>query len=211
MGAEGQKEIWNRAFTETTVFSWEEPHEWIAAILSRLGDGKGRRMLDVGSGYGRHAIAFAMKGYEVTALDISTVCLERLKGIAERENFPIALVEHDMNDHPYPFDDNSFDVVLAIQSIHHTTLSGMKETAADIKRILKPGGIVVASFPVSEKGNGSAHEVLEPRTLVPLDGPECGVPHHYVDEAEIREIFADFDVDCIALDPGNHWFVEAQA
>jgi SAM-dependent methyltransferase len=53
----------------------------------------GARVLDIGSGTGAVAIPFAKAGARVTALDVSSTALERLRADAEKEGLSIETVE----------------------------------------------------------------------------------------------------------------------
>ena len=62
----------------------------------------------------------------------------------------------------------------------------------------------------SESNRTACETTLEPNTFVPLDGPERGIPHHYVDEVELRDLLAEFDPVDIGLDERSHWTVVAR-
>jgi len=55
----------------------------------------------------------------------------------------IDVIKHDLNDFPYPLEDNSFDVVVSNQVIEH--LLYPVKFLKEIYRILKPGGYTVIS------------------------------------------------------------------
>ena len=49
----------------------------------------GSKVLDLMCGYGRHAIALAKKGINVTAVDNLDDYIDEIKEVAEKENLPI--------------------------------------------------------------------------------------------------------------------------
>ncbi|MHB9026737.1 MAG: class I SAM-dependent methyltransferase [Armatimonadota bacterium] len=200
------RNIWNHAFQETDRFHWHEPHIMIQQYLDASGSGDGRNMLDIGCGYGRHAVAFASLGYVVSATDISTHCLQRLQEIADANALPITTLEWDMLSFPYPFMDKSFDAVVAAQSIHHTTAEGLSRILTEIARLLVDGGVLLASLSHTPPSNEVATEI-EPGTLVPLDGIEQGIPHRYICEDELRSVLKDFSLKCVTSDHRNFWFI----
>jgi len=53
-------------------------------------------ILDLGCGFGRHAIELALRGYEVTGVDISTELLAYAKKIAEEKGVSVSWVQRDM-------------------------------------------------------------------------------------------------------------------
>ena len=54
-------------------------------------------------------------------------------------------VVHDLNTYPYPFEENSFDLVVCKHSISH--INDIEEGLSEIFRILKPGGKVLIIAP----------------------------------------------------------------
>jgi SAM-dependent methyltransferase len=106
------------------------------------------RVLDAGSGPGRYAVALAGEGHCVTLLDLSPHCLElaaewaRLAGVADRIE---DLVEGDVRDlSRWP--DASFDAVLLLGPLYHLLRARDRARCVEeVRRVLKPGGPVVAS------------------------------------------------------------------
>ena len=64
-----------------------EPYPELIALYSTFPE-KGR-LLDLGCGQGRDAVALARLGYEVTGIDHSSVGIRQLNEIAKRENLPL--------------------------------------------------------------------------------------------------------------------------
>lgn len=98
----------------------------------------GSRVLDLGCGQGRHAVALAVRGHEVTGLDLSGFLLGRAAALAASRGVSVRLVERDMRDLDGlgPFD--------ACVSMH--TAFGYFDDAGDaavlrgVARALRPGG-----------------------------------------------------------------------
>jgi SAM-dependent methyltransferase len=91
------------------------------------------KLLDVGCGQGRDAIALARLGYEVTGIDHSAVGIEQMNKIAIREGLPLTGVVSDI----YGYADFAqYDFIL-LDSLFHF---GRKERAREVgllERILK--------------------------------------------------------------------------
>lgn len=113
----------------------EEP-----VLRAAVGDPVGLRVLDLGTGTGRHALWLAGRGAEVTALDFSEGMLRqaRARPNAERVRF----LQHDLHA-PLPFADGSFDCVVSGLVLEH--LATLDLFFAEAHRVLRPGGRAVVS------------------------------------------------------------------
>ena len=108
-------------------------------MLSRYlpADGSGLRLLDVGCGTGHQMAMLRQRGYEVAGVDASEKMLEHA-----RTNNPGAEIHcADVGD--LPFETASFDYVICIEVLRH--LSNSTPTVAEIARVLKPGGVALAT------------------------------------------------------------------
>lgn len=89
-----------------------------ALMMRALAPVAGRRVLDVGTGTGRAAIAFAREGAEVTGIDASAEMLAVARRTAEARGLVVAFAEGDAHQVPYP--DRSFDAAVSLRVIMHT-------------------------------------------------------------------------------------------
>lgn len=80
----------------------------------------------------------------------------------------------------------------------------------EIARILKPGGLVFVTV-AARRNQGTRFREIEPDTLVPLDGMEAGLPHHYFTPDTLRAAFADagYDVERVYEDGTRHHAIVA--
>ncbi len=112
--------------------------------LSQLGDLKGKRVLELGSGAGEGAVYFALQGAEVTATDISSGMVAVIGRLAEK--FDVKVAAQVMPAEVLDFPGASFDVVYGNGVLHHVDFrKAVQETA----RVLKPGGKAVFIEPLS--------------------------------------------------------------
>lgn len=105
-------------------------------ILRKLGDVRGKRLLDLGCGAGENSVYFGMKGADCVATDYSPGMVEVALKLAEAngvkvEGFTANAMELD-------FPDESFDIVYASNLLHH--LPEPKLAIREMHRVLKPGG-----------------------------------------------------------------------
>jgi SAM-dependent methyltransferase len=91
---------------------------------------------------------------------------------------------------PLPLRDESFKGVLSTQVIHHAVIAGVLRAIQEIGRVLVSGG--VAFVTVSGRKDEVDSEEIEPGTIVPLTGPEKGLPHHIFSEEALKKEFRDF-------------------
>ena len=102
-----------------------------------LGDVRGKRVLDVACGTGRHAVRLAEEGAYVTAVDRS----EEMLAVAKAKTDRVRWVHGDLD--RLPFDDAAFDVALCALVFEH--LHDIEPAIAEAARVLVPGGKYVMS------------------------------------------------------------------
>jgi SAM-dependent methyltransferase len=112
-------------------------------ITAWLGDVRGRRVLDLGCGAGEAAVYFALRGADVTAVDLSAGMLEVTRRVADR--YGVAVHCRRQNAERLTFDANTFDIVYAANLLHHVDLD---TCLAEAGRVLKPDGRFVSWDPL---------------------------------------------------------------
>lgn len=108
---------------------------------------KGSKILDVATGTGQQAFAFAKKGYEVIGIDLSDAMLDvaRKKNKFGNAKFEVADATN------LPFEDDSFDVSTISFALHDMPLTIREKILKEIVRITRPQGtIVVADYNLPE-------------------------------------------------------------
>jgi SAM-dependent methyltransferase len=105
--------------------------------LIRAAIGQGRRVLDLGCRSGALTGHF-LEGNEVVGLDVDAAALAKARELGIET--VVASVEE-----PLPFEDSSFDAVVAGELLEH--LQFPDALVAEAKRVLRPGGVFVGSVP----------------------------------------------------------------
>jgi ubiquinone/menaquinone biosynthesis C-methylase UbiE len=125
-----------QAENETSLMNahYERP-----ATLALAGDVTGRRILDAGCGAGPLFAALRERGAVVSGIDQSAAMLELAR---QRLGDDADLRVADLAD-PLPFPDAEFDDVTASLVLHY--LKDWAPTLAELRRVLKPGGRLIAS------------------------------------------------------------------
>ena len=109
------------------------------AILDLAGDVAGRRILDAGCGAGPLFAALRDRGAIVTGIDKSAGMLEQARRrLGHGADLQVAELGS-----PLPFPDDTFDDVTASLVLHY--LEDWGPTLAELRRVLKPGGRLIAS------------------------------------------------------------------
>lgn len=97
------------------------------------------KVLDLGCGVGNDSLYLTEKGFDVIACDYSDIAIEKIN--KEFNNVETKIV--DISKH-LPFEDNSFDLIIADLSLHYFDENTTKNIMREIKRILVPNGYLIA-------------------------------------------------------------------
>ncbi|MDH5180606.1 MAG: class I SAM-dependent methyltransferase [Gammaproteobacteria bacterium] len=116
-----------------------------AWIIEQLGDLKGKKVLELGSGAGEGAVFMAKQGADVTATDLSSGMLEVVKKVAALHGVSVKTAVASADDLSQ-FGNESFDVVYAANLLHHVDIARCLDA---VKAVLKPGGTAAFWDPVA--------------------------------------------------------------
>lgn len=84
---------WDRRYESAPRVFRAEPDETLAELAGPLVPG---RAVDLGGGEGRNSLWLASRGWDVVAVDLSSVALERLVGFAAAEGLSVETVQGDL-------------------------------------------------------------------------------------------------------------------
>ena len=116
-------------------------------VLAQAAVAEGDDVLDVGCGTGTLAVAAkqATPRARLTGLDADPAILARARRKAEAAGAEISFDQGMAN--ALPYGDDSFDVAVSTLFFHHLPDEVKHETAAELTRVLRPGGrLVVGDF-----------------------------------------------------------------
>jgi len=133
--AEVDKQRWDEKHAQDTM-----PHVPIKFITEYAQLAKGRNALDIACGNGRHSKYLTTLGFEVDALDISSVAIAQLQSIPH-----INAMEVDFD--TYRLKENSYDLIVCTYFLERKLFPQMLEA-------LKPDGIILMETFVDHKDNG---------------------------------------------------------
>lgn len=100
------------------------------------------RLIDLGCGEGRNAIYFAKHGFDVVALDISEIGLEKTRKYAEEEQVLVKTVEADIVNYRMA---ETYDVVFSTGTLHFLPTRVRKKCFENYKTHTSPEGVNAVS------------------------------------------------------------------
>ena len=107
------------------------PSLFLTQQMSRLSRGKA---LDLAMGSGRNSIFLAMNGYEVDAIDYSSVAVEKLQSFVKEQSLTITVKQADLTTFQIP--DNAYDLIINFNYLERSLIP-------QIKKGIKQGGMLL--------------------------------------------------------------------
>lgn len=115
------------------------------ACIEFLGDVKNKKILNIGCGLGEETVYLALKGGNVTAIDLSKEMTVRAHKLAKRYKVENKIKFLQMDGESLKFKKDTFDAVLGCAVLHH---GDIKKMVSEGNRVLKKGGIAVYLEPL---------------------------------------------------------------
>ena len=197
--SEGWQKYWG---DEANLDRWKRPQAEVLAFIETLDPAEKPAVLDLGCGIGRHAIAFAEAGFDVTATDASEKAIERLCEWCKARELKVKSRVCDVFE--CGFDAESFDVVLAWNVIYHNYRERFTAAIDHVRRLLEPGGLFLFTCPARDDGKYGYGEEIAPHTFRTTKSINPGEIHYFCDEADLDEMLARFEI--VSRDKQEHWW-----
>ena len=176
--AEADREKWDRKYAEGSYRSRTYPSPF---LVERLGDLPKGRALDLACGAGRNALCLAEAGFEVEAIDISGVAIERARAAARERSLEVDWRIADLDGYDPP--PRRYDLVTVIRYTN-------REMMARLPDALTEGGVLLVE-----------HHLRTPERVAGPSTPEFRLgPNELIDlfHGRLRILFYD---EQIAPDP----------
>jgi|SRR5690554_954559 len=181
---------------------WRKPDESILQFMSRFNPDIQSKVLDLGCGIGRHAIAFAQKGFDVVALDNSQEGLNELKKEMEKQELKIKIVQ---GNYLEPIlKKESFDIIISYNVIYHGYRDDIKKAVKLCKDYLKPKGTLFFTCPSRDDGKYGSGKKVASNTYRSLNSVHPGDIHYFSDKKDIKEFIQGLKL--ISLKKNEHYW-----
>lgn len=193
---------------------WLDPDQDVLDTIPLLQERGVRRVLDLGCGVGRHALALAKAGFETFGMDGSESGLEFARQAASESDLAIQFALGAMTDLPY--DDASFDYVLAFNVIYHGDPSVVDRAISEVKRILKPGGLFHGTMLSQRNAKyGIGVEIASDTFVISDADDDKSHPHFYCNALGLCQRLVGFELLSLSdrqhAKPGSwHWHLLAE-
>jgi len=110
-------------------------------------DGRGKAILEVGSGHGFTCVFFALLGArEVHGVDLMPSAIQVAEEVKRRvdPSLPVSFRLADAA-RGLPYDDAAFDVVLLVETLSHVVMADLGAFLREVVRVLRTGGLLYLS------------------------------------------------------------------
>jgi SAM-dependent methyltransferase len=114
-----ERDKWDARYRDGAYEGRSHPTALLATWLPRLPHG---RALDVACGAGRNALFLATNGYDVTAVDISVVGLDRGRRVATERGLSVDWLYADLDDPERALPAGRFDLIVWARYVHKTLM-----------------------------------------------------------------------------------------
>jgi len=170
------REKWDSRYGEGAYADRPRPSALLEEWIEKIPPG---RALDVACGAGRNALYLAARNFDVDAVDISGVALNRARETARRSGLNVNWLEHDL-DEPLRLD-HTFQLILVIRYVNLPLMRSLTT-------LLAPGG-----FLLCEEHLVSEADVIGPTNsnyrvaAGDLQMAAAGLKIHHLEEALVRD------------------------
>ena len=175
--------------------------KYIDEILGRLEEKRDKseiKIFDIGAGTGRYAVPLALRGYDVSAIELVKHNLSRMKAKTD-------LVKARQGDarNLKKYEDNTFDVTLLFGPMYHLFSHEDKLTCLnEAKRVTKPGGYILVAYCMNEYGV-VMYALKEGHLKECMEGGRFEKDFHCVSKIEdLYDYVRIEDIDRLVLDSG---------
>lgn len=129
--------MWDERYDDDDFVYGTEPNDFLKSEYTRIP--KGGRVLCLAEGEGRNAVFLAQQGYSVTAVDQSSVGLQKAERLAKESGVKISTMVTDLAD--YDFGSEVWDGIVSISA--HVPPILRKHLHGQVMKSLKVRGVFI--------------------------------------------------------------------
>ena len=142
--------MWNERYNEVEYVFGTKPNDFLFFVFRKITSGGS--VLCLAEGEGRNAVFLAQQGYQVTAMDLSDVGLNKALQLARDRGVDIITQVADLAD--YEFGEAQWDGIVAIWA--HLPKAVRQHVHAQIAPALKPNGVFILEAYTEQQLNMNA-------------------------------------------------------
>ncbi|OTG94132.1 class I SAM-dependent methyltransferase [Acinetobacter sp. ANC 3832] len=159
--------MWDERYAEEEYAYGKQPNDFLVENFKVIPKGK---VLSLAEGEGRNAVFLAQQGYDVTAVDGSSVGLEKAQKLAQEKGVKITTIQADLDS--YEIEANTWDGIISIfcpltesqrQRIHQQVVAGLKENGVYLIEAYTPEQVELGT------GGGKSIETMTTKQSLEQD------------------------------------------
>lgn len=159
--------MWDERYAEGEYAYGKQPNDFLVENFKVIPKGK---VLSLAEGEGRNAVFLAQQGYDVTAVDGSSVGLEKAQKLAQEKGVKITTIQADLDS--YEIETNMWDGIISIfcpltesqrQRIHQQVVLGLKENGVYLIEAYTPEQVELGT------GGGKSIETMTTKQSLEQD------------------------------------------
>lgn len=159
--------MWDERYAEEEYAYGKQPNDFLVENFKVIPKGK---VLSLAEGEGRNAVFLAQQGYDVTAIDGSSVGLEKAQKLAQEKGVKITTIQADLDS--YEIETNMWDGIISIfcpltesqrQRIHQQVVAGLKENGVYLIEAYTPEQVELGT------GGGKSIETMTTKQSLEQD------------------------------------------
>lgn len=191
--------VWNDLHRDFAKENKPKYDEWLNQFESII-DGVETEIIDLGCGVtGNNTLFLLERGKRVISCDFAEEALNEVKKIKGSKTLLFDMLD------PFPFDDNSTDLIIADLSLHYFKEKDTKRIIREIIRVLKPGGYLF--FRLNSTNSTEYKKIIENggKEIEPNLFFSKNMEKRFFDEESIKSFFRDFDIIYMNEENMSRW------
>ena len=206
---------WNTIYSrDPKTYSYYDlttAHPDLAGIAMILKQSGARSVLDLGCGSGRNLFYLLDQGFRVSGIDIAPAGIALIrKQLKQKDKNRCALKRGDIFA-KLPYKDASFDAVVSVQVLQHSTEKSIQRAITEIERVLRPEGFLFVTL-CGRLSKGKVRYCLvktakkiAPRTYIPTIGDEKRLNTFIYDKKTLMKHYRNFRLIKLFRDANDYY------